>query len=173
MIEFTLRQLWSAANNAYKVTIGAESIGFMTMVVGVHIILAVATLGLGDRTVCDILKPLRKIFKPDVESLLEGTLEVAIAIPRAIVYYVSLYLRSYVLAVRVILWMWLSAVLAMLTPLVLAIAMGIVHGFSTPLQQIGLAEQIVPLSFFPSLAYWYWRFDGRRLLINLRDAWNC
>jgi hypothetical protein len=173
MLEYTLRSIWKAANNVYRFTLGAESIGLLTIVVLLHIVLAIATLGLGDRTVCDLLRPLRSIFRPDTNSILDGVLEVTVAIPRAIVYYVSLYFRSYILAIRVLLLLWLSGILAMLSPLVLALVMGIVFGFSSNVDQHNELGKLVVLSFYPSLAYWYWRIDGRRLAHNVRNAWNC
>lgn len=173
MLEFTLRQIWNAINNAYKATLGSESLGILTLVVGVHLLLAVATLGLGDRTVCDVLRPLRKIFKPDAESVIDGAFEVVVAVPRAIVYYAALYVRSYFLALRILFWLWAAVIVALAVPLVLAIGMGFVYGFNTPQSQVGDVSQLVPLSFAPALAYFYWRFDGKRLATNFRNAWHC
>jgi hypothetical protein len=173
MLEFTLRAVWKAMNNAYHATIGTETLGLMTILVFLHIILAAATLGLGDRTICDIFRPLRKIFRPDAESIIDGALEVTVAIPRAIFYYVSLYFRSYILALRVLLLLWLSLIPALLTPILLSIVTGIAYGFSSPIEQNSSVAQLVILSFYPSLAYWYWRIDGQRLFVNIRNACNC
>lgn len=173
MLDFTIRQVWSAINNAYRVTIGSESLGFVKIVVALHVLLAAATLGLGDRTICDILRPIRNIFKPDAESVIDGAVEVVVAVPRAIIYYGTLYVRSYILALRVLLWLWAACIVAMAVPLVLAIAMSVIYGFNTPLAQVGPVAQVVPLSFVPALAYFYWRFDGKRLVTNFRNSWNC
>lgn len=173
MLDFTLRQIWSTLNNAHKIIIGSESIGLVTIIVLLHLLLALATLGLGDRTVCDIARPLRKIFKPDTDSLVDGVVEVTIAVPRAVVYYSVLYVRSYFLALRVLLWLWAAAITALLVPLFFSVAMGLIYGFRTPLSQIGQAALLVPLSFWPALAYFYWRFDGKRVTKNFIAAWQC
>jgi|JI8StandDraft_1071087.scaffolds.fasta_scaffold26843_2 hypothetical protein len=173
MLEFTIRQIWSVFNNAHKVIIGSDSIGIAALVVAIHLLLAVATLGLGDRTVCDIARPLRKIFKPDTDSLMDGIFEVTVAVPRAIVYYAALYIRSYVLALRVLLWLWAAAIAALFVPLAASIAMSLIYGFSTPLSQLGQVALLVPLSFWPALVYFYWRLDGKRVAKNFQAAWQC
>ena len=173
MIEITIRQIWGAVNNAYRASIGTESIGLLTILVLLHFFLAIATLGLGDRTVCDILRPLRKIFRPDTESALEGIFEIIVAIPRALIYYAGLYVRSYFLAIRVLLWLWAAAIVALLVPLAASVAAGIIYGFNTPISQLGQAPQLIILSFWPALAFFYWRFDGRRVIVNIKAAFQC
>lgn len=173
MFEYTIKTLWGSINNIYKMTIGEESLGLMTLIVLLHIFLALATLSLGDRTVCDIFRPLRKIFKPDTDAILDGILEVAIAIPRAIIYYGSLYFRSYILAFRITFLLLVSAIPAMMTPLMLLIIQGLIFGFSTPVEQHMELTVLIIWSVYPSFAYWYWRIDGRRLYTNFRNSWQC
>lgn len=173
MIEFTIRQIWDAVNNAYKTSVGTESLGLLTIIVALHLLLAVATLSLGGRTVCEMARPLRKIFKPDAQSVIEGSFEVFVAVPRAAIYYSGLYLRSYILALRILLWLWAATIVALFVPLAVSIVIVIIYGPSTPINDIGGVAYLVPLSFWPALAYFYWRFDGRRLAENFRAAWRC
>lgn len=70
MIELTIRQIWSAVNHEYKTSVGTKSLGLLTIIVALQLLLVVATLSLGGRTVCDMARPLRKIFKPDLYSFL-------------------------------------------------------------------------------------------------------
>lgn len=169
MIYGFLHQIWAELNSIYGATIGSQSLGVFALLVALHIVLAIATLGMGNRTVCDILRPLRSIFALGAESMAGGVVEITVAVPRAVVYCFGLYFRAYFLAARLLLWLWVAAIAALLAPLVLTIGLLLVHGVHAPEFD---AEWVV-LSFWPAHAFFYWHFDGRRMANNLYRAWHC
>ncbi len=172
-MEFVLRAVWEAFNSAHKYVLHGAALNLWFWFVCLHFLLAIATLGLGDRTVCDIARPLRKIFNPDAESLIEGVLEVAVALPRAVVYYGGLYLRSYILAVRVLLLAYVCVIPALLTPLALALASLLIFGNVQVTPANEHFFELIMFSTVPSWAYWYWRLDAKRLVSNFRRAFQC
>jgi hypothetical protein len=172
-MEFTLRAIWEALNSVNSFVIYGAQLNFWFWLVALHFVLALATLGIGDRTICDIARPLKKIFEPDAESILDGALEVTIAVPRAIVYYVSLYIRSYFLALRVLILAYVSVIPALLTPIVILIISILLFGDTKVTPQNEIYFQLAILSVVPSWVYWYWRIDGKRLFSNFRRAFQC
>jgi hypothetical protein len=172
-MEVTFRAIWNAFNSAHAFVVHGAQLNFWFWLVAIHFVLAVATLGLGDRTICDIARPLRKIFKPDAESLIDGAVEVVVAVPRAVIYYLSLYFRSYLLAVRVVLMACISIIPALLTPLILSLSSLLLFGNAQRTSDNDIFFQIVILSVVPSWAYWYWRIDAKRLFRNFQRAFQC
>lgn len=165
--------LWGMLNDAFVFTFTGPSIQPLLWFGILHVILAMATLGHGDRTLCDILKPILRIFNPDKEALLSGSIEVVVGIPRAIVYYGSLYIRAYLLAIRVLLFAWIAAILGLLAPLVSSIFLGLIYGFGSKAADHDASYQLAILTFYPASCYCYWRLDGRRLLANFKRAIQC
>jgi hypothetical protein len=172
-MEITLRAIWNAFNSAHSFVVHGVQLNFWFWLVAFHFVLAIATLGLGDRTICDIARPLRKIFKPDVESVLDGVLEVVVAVPRAFLYYVSLYIRSYILTLRVFFLAYISIVPALLTPIVLSLVGLLLFGNVQVTPENEIYFRIGALSVVPSWAYWYWRIDAKRLITNLWRSFKC
>ena len=172
-MELTLRAIWAALNSVNSFIIHGAQLNFWFWLVAIHFVLALATLGIGDRTICDIARPLKKIFKPDVESILDGAIEVTMAVPRAIVYYVWLYIRSYFLALRVLVLAYVSVIPALLTPLAILLVGVVFFGGAKETKQNEIYFQLVILSVVPSWAYWYWKIDGKRLFSNFRRSFNC
>ena len=172
-MDLAIRAVWDALNSIYKVSFGGGSLSFVAIFVLLHIALAIGTLGLGDQTICDVLRPLTRIFKLGTDSLVDGALEVTVAIPKAVAYYVVLYLRSYMLVLRLLFAAWISVIPALLSPLVLFVGLGFFYGFNTKAEDHPAVFQLAILSVYPSWTYWYWRVDGRRIFDNIRRALRC
>lgn len=168
-----LRNLWDVFNTAHQWVVGGTAVSFMAGLVLLHILLGIATLGLGDRTVCELLRPIRRIFKPEVASIAEGTLDVAIALPRAMLYYGGLYLRAYLLALRICFLLLVALVPALLVTLGLMFVAGAVVGFATPMDRYPGLSDLIYLSTLAGWGYFYWRIDGRRLVYNIRRSFGC
>lgn len=165
----TLQALWNALNELHVFVVRGGQLGFWFWLVLLHVGLGLATLAWGDRTVGDMMRPLRKIFSPDTDALLEGMVEVAVAIPRAVAYYGGLYVRAYLLLFRLLMGMWLALIPALLTLIVLLVVLLIFAGDQS---SIGQSEALMVSVIGGAWAYWYWRFDGRRLAENVRRAWQ-
>lgn len=164
--------LWEVLNNSYGVVIGAESLSLLTILVICHIFLAIITLCLGDRTICDILRPLRKIFQPDAESLCDGVIGFFVAIPNAICYYVKLYIKVWVLALRISFVMLLAMLASVFFLMLLLIIFNLVLGEEAVMQSSALAQFTLYFHYICT-AYCFWRIDGRQLATNFRNAWRC
>ena len=102
-MEMLVRTIWKSLNSVFQGSSSGAELNFLLVFILLHILLAIATLGLGGKTVCEILRPLKRIFKPELPSLQEGIAEVTMAIPEALMYYLSLYVRAYLLLLRLLL----------------------------------------------------------------------
>lgn len=165
----TFQALWNALNEIHVFVVQGGQLGFWFWLVALHIGLGVATLALGDRSIGDMLRPLRKIFSPDKDALLDGAIEVAVAIPRAVVYYLGLYLRSYVLLCRVVMGMCIALIPALFTLLALLIVSLVVFGNNS---SIGQSDELILTVVGCAWAYWYWQLDGRQLAQNIIRSWH-
>lgn len=172
-MEMLVRTIWKALNSIFQSSSSGAELNLLLIFVLLHILLAIATLGLGGKTVCEILRPLKRIFKPGLPSLQEGVAEVTMAIPEALLYYLSLYVRAYLLLLRLLIFIYLAIIPALLAPLGFAILLGVLYGFDANLNEHPILYSLVVLSIYPSWAYWYWRIDGRRIFVNFRAAWRC
>ncbi len=164
--------IWEAVNNSYSVVLGAESLNMVTILVVLHIFLAILTLCLGNQTVCDIFRPLRKIFQPDAESLLEGVGEIVVAVPNAIIYYGKLYISAYILALRVAIVVFLSLLGGAVVLLVVLAILSATMGEEYLNQPSDFAEWLYYAHYFV-VAYCFWCIDGKRLAHNFINAWRC
>lgn len=171
-MELTLRAIWNAFNSVHSFVIHGAQLNFWFWLVALHAALALATLALGDKTVGDMLKPLRRIYSPDKEALLDGALDVVVAIPRAVLYYLALYVRAYFLLLRLAVFMYLAFIPALLTTMVLLIVGRLVFGGGSFTPESAAFNNAAMASIYISWAYWYWRLDGRRLADNVQRAWR-
>lgn len=165
----TLQALWNALNEVHVFVVRGGQLGFWFWLVALHIGLGVATLAWGDRTIGDMLRPLRKIFSPDTEALLDGLIEVTVAIPRAVAYYLGLYFRAYLLLFRLLMGMWLALIPALVTLIALRLVSLLFFGDAST---GGQSDVLMMTAVGCAWAFWYWRFDGRRLANNIRKAWQ-
>ena len=83
-MEMLVRTIWKSLNSVFQGSSSGAELNFLLVFILLHILLAIATLGLGGKTVCEILRPLKRIFKPELPSLQEGIAEVTMAIPEAL-----------------------------------------------------------------------------------------
>jgi len=134
-----------------------------------HGLLAIATLGLDGRTICEILAPLRRILAISFDSLLEGIFEVVVIIPRALWFIAEVYLRAYFFAVRLVFSMTVSMIPAILIVLLLESV------FASRLSA-SLHFSISEVLWFLFLAIWavsYWRLDGHKVFLNFKRSLKC
>jgi hypothetical protein len=167
-----LRWGWQQFNSANQIVFGAGEYGILFAIIVFHLLLAIATLGLGDKTICEILRPFKQIFSIDKDSLLEGALDIGLAVPRAAIYFLGLYFRAYILIVRLVLGTYLALLASVLTVMLLMLVFLLLFGESgqtiTPTQ-----NQFGVLLSYAIGAYWYWRIDGKRICGNLYQSWQC
>jgi hypothetical protein len=165
----TFQALWNALNEVHVFVVRGGQLDFWFWLVALHIGLSIATLALGDRTVGDMMRPLRKIFSPDTDALIDGVVEVTVAIPIAVLYYCGLYVRAYLLLFRLLVGMWLALIPALVTLIALLLVLLIFFGNES---SVGQSEVLMVSVIGGAWAYWYWRFDGRRLAQNMRNPWQ-
>lgn len=149
----------------YKVTVSDDLALLVIALVALHVALAVATVVMDGKSVCTILAPLRKVFElPEGIALLVASLTFTINLFRAIPYAIAIYIRAWFFGMILTFYVLLSASVGMFVAILILLPFTLMP--NPPTVDPGI----------PILAGWalcFWKFFGRTLGRNIREAFRC
>lgn len=148
----------------------AISLDFWILLIVFHFFLILICVGMEGGTICDMAQPLLGIFRSSAASILDGLMEAIMDFGLAVVFYIQLYVKSYLYTLIIIFFLLFTAIPALLINYIVLI-------LATPILSLLPEPWLVMMIMGVGIvaAWWHFivKFGGRFFLENLKGAFDC